>query len=126
MEFGIFLERGRVIKIKALTGPYAGQVRVPNSDVSPVDLLMSFLQHGWEWSIDFSHAGELEALEWARRDIGARMLRAQIQNKPIRFLGKDYANAQEAEDAITSSSRMIYVVRDNEEVLEIGEEGYEQ
>ncbi len=108
-----------MIRVKCLSGPYAGRSRFPAEDVNPPDLLGSFLQHGWQWEVDYSQATGVEILRWFRADLGARAIRAMRKGLQVSFMGKVYSDPMELEDAITYSGRGVSLGRDDESGVEI-------
>jgi len=118
-----------MIKVTILSGSYAGRTRAMPDDVDPAALLQSFLQHGWDWRVDYSEATPEEEWAWGRQDLVARFLRALKRGLPVTFLGKEYRGiekAQALEDAIAGSGRMVTIERDDEDGLVIVAKGWEQ
>lgn len=117
-----------MVRMKLLSGPYKGRVRDVSNQNSQ-EMLTSVFQHGWSWEIDYSHATSSEKYEWGRWDMVFRILRALKNGKTVEFMGKTYQAqsaadlpevAQEIEDAITSSGRMVTVDQDDENGVLIG------
>ena len=117
-----------MIKITALTGPFAGQIREASSDISPERLLQAFVRQGWDWQIDYSRATEQEKWTWARQDLTGRCFRALLKGLSVYFLGREFGGIKQAEvleDAIVNSRRMVTIGRDDETGVEITTHGWE-
>lgn len=108
-----------MIRMKCLTGPYAGKVRELGPEINPVDLLEAFLQHGWEWEIDYSQATGNEAVRWVRADLAMRAIRAMKKSLPVSFMGKVYTDPAQLEDAIAYSGKGVSLGQDDETGMEI-------
>lgn len=136
-----------MIKVILLDGPYAGRVRTfkgqlcleTHIEMDPGDLFQAFLEHNWQWSVDYSRATEEEVLLWFRVEFIARVLRALNAGRLVKFEGKIFKTkskkpneeeviktAQKVEDAVVKSGRMITIDSDDEKGLVIGVRGYEQ
>ena len=127
-----------MIRITLLTGPFAGSTRtsaqVP-SDIDPMAIVADIVRHGWGWSIDWSQATTEEAFLWGRADFVCRILRALAEGRPVRFLGRVYgpaANADElatlvgkVEDAVAESGRNVFILADDAFGLTVGVHGHE-
>ncbi|MFH0854579.1 MAG: hypothetical protein V1891_03750 [bacterium] len=136
-----------MVKIKCLDGPYSGRVIIFEGkravddleswilveEIAPSDLFASFIMLGWRWEVDYSDATKEEFLEWFRAEIGARILRTLQKGLSVKFLNKEFRlseeenllkGAQEVEDAIVSSKKIIYIISDDENGLVIGAEGF--
>jgi hypothetical protein len=123
-----------MIKLTAVTGPYAGQVREPDEEVDPFVLLCEFARHDWKWHVDHYDATEGEALRWGQADMVARILAALTHGRAVFFGGAEYrvtaphelaGKVGEVEDAIAYSGLMVTVVRDDEHGVVIGARGTE-
>lgn len=132
-----------MIKISCLDGPWAGRVRhmvdgvsaETGTPVDPGELFTSFLQHGWRWEVDYSEATEEETFSWLRNEMAVRIIRALQEGREVKFLGRKWRVqknesvqdvAQDVEDAIVVSGRLISISRDDESGLVISTHGYEQ
>lgn len=115
-----------MIKITLLSGPHAGQICTIPEAVKAQDMISSLAQHGWEFSVNYSQATEQEKFEWGRQELGYRAAVALSSGRKLRFLGQDYSDIGAFEDAIVTSGRMVYIARNDEEVFEVGAEGWEQ
>ena len=138
-----------MIRIKCLTGPFAGRVREflgtrlidprtgeAGEEINPHSLFASFRLHKWSWEVDYSEATQEETVAWFRADLAARSLRALERGLPVKFMGREYRVgpgesvlevAGRLEDAIVSSGRMITLDADDEENgVVIGVRGWEQ
>ncbi len=115
-----------MIKMTLLTGKYAGQTRnVTNED--PAELFGSLLEHGWKWEVDYSQSTYEEELLWGAQDIGARAVRALMNDRTVTFMDKMYRgldSAGDLEDAIVASGRMVTVGKDDASGLVIEVKGY--
>lgn len=124
-----------MVKITITSGEWAGRSReLTLSQVDPMELFQSFLQHGDGWQVDYSQATEEERFHFFRAELIARIMRALEEGRPIFFLEKKWqmksdsspiALAGEIEDAIANSSRMITLGKDDEKGLVIEAAGYE-
>ena len=126
-----------MIRVKLLTGEYAGRERVIPPEVDPMGFLSSCLNHGDKWSVDYSQAMPEEILAWMKADIVCRINRALLDGRPVIFLGRSFVAkegisneeriqmAQDIEDMIVNSGRMITIGRDNDFIFEILALGYE-
>jgi hypothetical protein len=123
-------EEGKM-KITALTGPYAGRTRgVDDRVVDPYELLRGFVDHGHEWSVDYSSAvSERERLAWAIPDLACRSIRALRAGRPVWFEGVEYRAerpgdvprvAGEIEDAMVYSGHYVKLESDDEHGVVIG------
>lgn len=83
-----------MVKVTALTGPYAGQTRALPQDMKPVTVLMSMVEHGWEWEIDFSQADRDEFIAWGVADMICRAIRAVRKGLPVTFMGVEYTTME--------------------------------
>lgn len=123
-----------MIGVTCLSGPFAGRTRIPPANMDPAELFASLVQHGWTWEVDYSGATEEEILVWFRAELVARMMRALRAGLPVSFMGRQYqlqpsddlaVVAQELEDAVVASNRLITIDSDDERGLVIGVRGYE-
>jgi len=119
-----------LIKVKLLSGPYAGRKRkMPAwSEKEIKEFFATLIHHGWRWEVDYSQASEEEKFLWRRADLGARCIWALKEGRKVKFLGKEYAGLEEAgllEDDIVSSGRLITLVSDNEWGVVLEAKGYE-
>ncbi len=124
-----------MIRVTLVNGDYAGETRVIPSDISPESLLGSFLEYGWEWSIDYSQATEEEIFEWARQDMSCRILRALKEGRSVRFLDKEFRLKTgwsskelikvtvEVETMVTNSDRIVSIEYDDETGVGIKDNG---
>lgn len=91
-------------------------------------MLMDFVEMGLEWEINFSQALDDEAYYWGRIDIGARIMRAIIQDRRIIFGENIYSStgadkvalAVKIENEIVCSGKMIFLESDDEDGVNIG------
>lgn len=118
-----------MIRITAISGPHAGKTRVPPEGMNPISLLADMAKRGWEWKIDFSRATEGEVLLWGRADMAVRILRALSFGRVVVFEGVEYRVregmdvspvAQEIEDVIANSGRMVRIENDDDSGVVIG------
>ena len=137
-----------MIKITITSGEWRGRTRyfvgtrvviqqpplVLGDSVEPSQLFAGFLKHGDSWEVDYSEATEEETFTWFRSEICARMVRALTTGRPVKFLdrvwrvkaGDDPQQvAQDLEDAVVASGRLITIDSDDEKGMVIGVEGWE-
>ena len=74
-----------MIRIRLLSGPYAGQEREIPADANPADFIAAILQHGWDWQVDYFQATEEEKFLWFRQDLVARCVRALSKGRQVRL-----------------------------------------
>lgn len=117
-----------MIKMKITTGPHAGKVRDVTYQDPEALIGFCFLQ-GWGWEIDYNWATVGERFEWGRQDMILRIVRAIQESRPIKFMDRVYLAetpeekievAQQVEDAVANSGRMVTIVHDNARELLIG------
>lgn len=111
-----------MVKIKCLTGPHAGIVRTPSSNLEPAQVLGSMVNHGWHWEIDFSRASREEIIAWGGADLMARAIRAVQEGRGAFFMGEEYSSMDELqafEDAIYYSGYMVHVASDDDDGLRV-------
>jgi hypothetical protein len=119
-----------VVKAQIFTGPLAGLPHEVPADIDPVSFLRIFLKTGWEWKLDVSAATSSEKKIWLRADLGARIIRALKQKRPVFYNGRVFScdGSQEEvfkvgqclEDAIVADDLIVSIVADNEKGLVIG------
>lgn len=79
------------MKIKALTGPYAGKVRAVAACDDAYELLWSMVERGWDWVIKFERRDDQDVLEvWAHADLDMRIVRALRDGRGVHFMGTTY------------------------------------
>ena len=123
----------KMIKIKCLSGSYAGEARTPPPEMNPAEIFASLVQYGWAWEVDYTAATNEEILLWFRAELVARILRALKAGLPVQFLDGEYLAsgddlavvAGELEDVIVASGREVTIDSDDERGLVIGVRGYE-
>ncbi len=115
-----------MIKIKILSGPYAGKEREITEEmgVDPHPLFMEFVRFGYRWHVDYSRANESEKFQWWREDLAARIVRALREGRPVFFQDVEYRSsssrdevfevAGKIEDAIVGSGYFVTVGYDDE------------
>ena len=115
-----------MIKVKVLSGQYAGQTRVVPPNVSARDLLGDFIAKRITWSIDYENATSEESFEWGRQDMACRILRALRAGLPVVFREEVYQLRDIAdfdqlaelvgrvEDAVADSGRVVALGYDDE------------
>ncbi len=111
-----------MIRIRALNGPYANQIREIPSNQNPAALLRGFVQNGWGWEIDFSQANRDEVIAWGGADLIARAVRAVQNGRPAIFLGVTYTTMEDLqgfEDAIVGSGYEVKIMSDDHKGLVI-------
>jgi len=115
-----------MIKMKLLSGPHNGAVRIIPSDIKPSDLINQLVGHGWQWQIDYSQASDQEKFDWCLADTVGRILRALLSGRPVQFMdmrwqikpGDDVIElVGKVEDYISESGKLIKVIQDNENGL---------
>lgn len=121
-----------MIKIKILTGSYAGQERVVPDSIDPQELLMQLAGQGWRWEIEWPAANDREAAIWARADMASKIISALFYGRFVHFMGFEWrvpagADRNEAhrivgevEDAISNSGANVFVESDTDEGVTIG------
>ena len=138
-----------MVKITITSGSWVGRTRffqgervVENLDplvlgerVDPSELFAGFLRHRYSWEADYSEATDKEILAWFRVELVARIMRALQDGRVVRFLDQEWSVrknknilkvAQQIEDAIVASGRMVTIDADNEAGLVIGVGDWEQ
>jgi hypothetical protein len=124
-----------MIKITLTSGPFAGKTRVMPASMDPAEMFASLVRHGWTWEADYSAGTEEEVFLWFRAEMVARAIRALTAGLPVRFLDREYRVgagddllqvAQDLEDAIVASRRLIVIDSDDEQGLVVGVRGFEQ
>lgn len=111
-----------MIKIKCLTGPYAGQIREAPENQNPLKVLVSMVELGWQWEIDFSLATRDETVAWGGADLMARAVRAVKEGRGAFFMGVEYSTMEDLqvfEDEIVSSGYYVQVASDDHNGLVI-------
>ena len=78
------------IRVKLLSGPYAGQTWPIAPETVPTAFLTQFLEQGWAWEIEFSDASPEEEDAWRLADFQCRIVRAIGSGLPVSFLGIVY------------------------------------
>jgi hypothetical protein len=123
-----------MITIIALSGPYKDHSKEVPSHIDPSILLGEFVREKWQWVIDFRHATREEVLVWARADMVCRISAALIHGRVVWFNGVAYSAKNQSdivgvadaiEDAITNSSKMVFVESDDAIGVTIGTGGTE-
>ena len=125
-----------MIRMKMLTGPYAGEARVIPKEFDPAEFMHSLFQHGWKWEIDYSQATDEEIYFWFRQDIAIRCVRAIMADLPVKFMDRVFQTKSEdpevikkiigeIEDTIADSGRLITLQSDDEKGVIIAESGFE-
>lgn len=132
-----------MIKIKCLSGPWAGKVRTfqgrlcleTGEEVNPSILFKSFCQCGWQWQVDYAGITEEEILLWFRAELASRTFRALRAGRPVFFRGQRFKSPEEGGpkevagrliETIVASGRMVTIDSDDEKGVVIGARGYEQ
>lgn len=123
-----------MVRVVLTSGSLAGQVIGPQVGIEPVDFFAFLVRQGWTWEADYSEATWEETLEWFRMDLGVRIIRALKRGLPVRFMDREYRIgekdvlevAQNLEDDIAASGRLVAIDSDDERGLVIGIRGYEQ
>jgi len=123
------------IYVTLLSGPLAGRTREMPAEINPNRFFGSLIEHKYKWRVDYSRATEKETFLWFRAELAARIVRALLEGRPVKFLDREWQVekiddlrriAQEVEDFISSSGRLITIQADDESGLIISAEGYEQ
>lgn len=138
-----------MIKVMVLSGSFEGRVRfflgtkvieslAPvklGEEINPADLFSGFNNHQALWEVDYSQASPEEIYVWFRQEIAARIFRALVNNKAVKFMDREWrwqadgsslANlAGEIENTIVNSGFMITLLSDDEDGVVIGTSGLE-
>src|SRR3989338_9260479 len=79
------------IEITGLSGPNAGRTREVPADVKPDELLRTFAEQDWNWRIQPEPDDSPETVfKWTRADMVARIIRALLHGRVVRFEGTEY------------------------------------
>lgn len=123
-----------MIFVKLLSGPFADEIReIPKSE-NPMDFFRMLVKLDWNWGTDYSQATQQEISSWFRAEIVARIIRALEQYLPVIFMDHKWQLqrhedlirvANDIEDAIVASGRIITINSDDDKGLVIGVRGYE-
>lgn len=124
-----------MIRVTLLSGIFTGRTREFRlGDIEPNELFTAFIGHGNKWQVDYSAGTEEEVFLWFRAELVARIVRALQEGRPVSFLDRHWrvaecddllAIADEIEDAIVTSGRLVTLDSDNESGLVIGVRGWE-
>ena len=123
-----------MVKIKILSGPFAGRTREIPEEADPMVMFTSLVRHGWTWEVDYSGSTEGEIFLWFRAELAVRIIRALQRGLPVRFLDREWRVepggnilqvTQDLEDAIVASGRLMTIDSDDERGLVVGVRGYE-
>lgn len=132
----------RGVRVKLLTGPYAGRVAsgtvLTSGGRDPLGVVTEFLRHGWRWQVLWPQdAGQpgTEVSAWRRADLAGRILLALHAGRAVRFMGRRWQArpgdlsalglaAGEIEDAIAAAGRRVRILfPDDDGDLVIGLQG---
>jgi len=138
-----------MIKITITSGEWTGRTRYflgnrviedlkerrLGEQIKPADLFAGFMYHGDKWAVDYSSATDEEVILWFRAELVAIILQALRAGLPVKFLGREWRVregddpqqvAQDLEDAIVASGRMITIDSDDKKGVVVGVSGWEQ
>lgn len=114
-----------MVRLQVLTGMLAGAPWEVPVGLDPVPLFIFYIKEGWEWKLDVTAATSDEKKIWLRADMGARIIRALMQTRPVFYNGRVYICdgsqlevfkvGQRLEDQITADNLMVVIVADNDD-----------
>jgi len=111
-----------------LNGPFANRKRDVTRAV-PAELIAELTRDQTKWLLDLAQADHIQRLEWAKADMGGRILDALLHGRPVRFNKRIYMAASpeeyaevggRLEDAIFESGYNVFVEADDESGVTIG------
>ena len=74
------------IRIRLLSGPYAGNLYEPDADA--VELFQPFMQNRWQWMLYCIPGSDAEEIKpWLEADVMVRIMQALFDGRGIRFSG---------------------------------------